>query len=521
MKLYRITRPVALALLAAALLTPVGRPAAWGQTPPEALQIMEAAKYKTAQWGLAVAELPSGQLLAGLNEEKWFTPAATTMLFTVAAAMEVMGPDHRFRTPVHASGQLSFDGVLNGDLILRASGDPTMGGRTNAAGKLEFPMPDHVLADEMPVRLVKIDPLTALNDLARQVAKSGVKRVEGEVLIDERLFEAANQPYKDSPLTPMMINDNLVDVIVTPGEEGQPAKLDWRPRDGQTEIENHVTTGPAGEEPNVELKVSEPGVLMASGTVPAGGPPAVRVFSPPDIGAWARVLFMEALERAGVELAASPDSGNQAELLPEVDSYKNMRKLAEFVSPPLAENCRMILKISHNKHADVLPLLMAAHTGGYSFEQGLAVEGHALREMGLDTSAISLFDGEGGPLGNGVSPRAITDLLRLAVTRPWAERFRGCLPVMGVDGALAMAVNRQSPLRGKAQAKTGASLAWDLLNQRLCLGSKGLAGYLTAKSGRKLAFAIYVNNLPADDLEAVAAVGDDLTRICQALYEAF
>ena len=67
-----------------------------------------------------------------------------TKLYTCAAALVTLGPDHRFRTPVYRRGNWWM--VPSGDLILVAKGDPTLGGRTDANGHLVFKNSDHTYA---------------------------------------------------------------------------------------------------------------------------------------------------------------------------------------------------------------------------------------------------------------------------------------------------------------------------------------------------------------------------------------
>jgi D-alanyl-D-alanine carboxypeptidase/D-alanyl-D-alanine-endopeptidase (penicillin-binding protein 4) len=102
--------------------------------------------------------------------------------------------------------------------------------------------------------------------------------------------------------------------------------------------------------------------------------------------------------------------------------------------------------------------------------------------------------------------------------------FLNALPILGVDGTLAEAVPTSSPARGRVRAKTGTYVIHNPYTDSLLLTSKALAGYLEAKSGRKLAFAIFVNNVPPapDDDGRPLAVrhGQTLGRLCEVLYDA-
>src|SRR5581483_3749876 len=100
-------------------------------------------EYRQAHWGILVVDAKTGETVYALNDEQLFIPASTTKLYSCAAALAELGADHKFETPVYRRGTLT-DGRLKGDLILVASGDLTLGGRTTADGKLAFTDSDHI-----------------------------------------------------------------------------------------------------------------------------------------------------------------------------------------------------------------------------------------------------------------------------------------------------------------------------------------------------------------------------------------
>src|SRR5579883_2206323 len=151
-------------------------------------EVIHGPAYRQASWGLLVVDAETGKPVYEHNADRLFAPASTTKLYSCAAALAVLGPDYRFETPVYQRGKVE-DGRLQGDLILVAKGDPTLGGRTDAQGKMAFKDHDHIYAHFLPgAELTDTDPLAGLKTLARQVAESGIRQVGGDVLVDDRLF---------------------------------------------------------------------------------------------------------------------------------------------------------------------------------------------------------------------------------------------------------------------------------------------------------------------------------------------
>ena len=492
-----------------------------GDPPAAALEVMNKPLYKPARWGLLVSDRKTGQVLYAVQADKLFEPASTTKLFTCAAAMDLLGAAHRFQTPVYVRGQVDKKGALTGDLILVGSGDQTLGGRTLPNGRVAFCDTDHTY-DQLPgTALTKPDPLAGLNDLARHVAAAGIKRVNGDVLVDQRLFDMGpgTEASRESN-SALMVSDNVVDVVFTPTKPGQAAKVSWRPAGAALMVDAQVITGPAGSQPDGVLSSPAPGKIVARGSVPADGTPIVKVHPVADPGDWARSLFIEALGRAGVEVTASALAKNDPCRLPPRSAYAQLKKVASYTSPPLSETIRLILKTSHNLGANQLPLVMAANQGMRTMDEGMAVEGRVLQKMGVPISQIALSDGEGGVRSDRVTPRAAVKLLSIMAGRQDFPAYYDALPIIGVDGSLHGAVGADSPVKGKVRAKTGSTIAGDSLNQRGFFLTKALAGYMTAQSGRELIFALYVNGFFVSGMEEIMSVGRDMGSICLAIYQA-
>ncbi|MBX7166320.1 MAG: D-alanyl-D-alanine carboxypeptidase/D-alanyl-D-alanine-endopeptidase [Pirellulales bacterium] len=501
----------------------VSRAAVAGDLDARLAEVIDAPEYKSAHWGLLVADLASGEVLHEFHGDKLFAPASTTKLYSVAAALDALGADYRFETRVVYSGPLALSGKLHGDLILIASGDLTLGGRTTSAGEIAFKDTDHTYANGgLDAQMTEPDPLAGLDELARQVRASGISLVSGNVLIDDRLFDhEMGTGSGPSTLTPIIVNDNVVDVVVTPAAEGQMATMTYRPQAPGISVESIVETTAAGSETAIDIEMIAPGRIVVRGKIPANSRPIVRVAEVDDAAAFARCLFIEALRRAGVAVEAAATAGNDSAALPSREQVAGLPVAAKFMSPPFAEEARLILKVSHNLHASILPILLAVKQGRRSLSDGMRLEGEFLARAGVDVQAISFGSGAGGSRGDCITPRATVQLLRAMAQRPDFDVYLRAMPVLGVDGTLAESVGPESPARGKIQAKTGTYYWENLLDGRLLLVSKALAGYMTTASGRKLAFALFVNNAHLKTSDETKRVGRSLGQICEILHDAW
>lgn len=483
-------------------------------------KVISAPLFEQAHWGILVADRASGEILYQHNPDRLFAPASTTKLFTVAAALEALGPDHHFETPVYARGTFSEKGELDGDLILVASGDPTLGGRTDKAGHVAFANSDHTYANgNSTAQLTKPDPLAGLNALAREISEAGIFYVRGDVLIDDRLF-ASEESTGSGPrrVTPIMVNDNLIDVTIIPGEEDQPATIDWRPRTAAYQVKSQVRTVSEDGPLNVRITSEDPHTLIVRGTIPVKQEPLVRVVEVDDPADFARALFIEALRRHFVLVEAKLETGNRRASLPDDFKSDRGKEVARFASPPFSENTRLILKVSHNLHASTLPLLLAAQKGRRTLDEGMRREGKMLARLGVEVGTISLGGGAGGSRADYISPRAAVSLLRHMAIRDDFEVYYEALPVLGVDGTLASAVSEESPARGNVHAKTGTFYWHNALNDRYLLLSKALAGYVTTEDGRDLVFACFVNNVHLKNADQRNEIGRVLGHLCEIFY---
>lgn len=306
-------------------------------------------KYESSDWGYIAIDQESGEVLASQNPDKMFDPGSTMKSYTVSAALEAYGGDHTFTTPVYKVGTVS-GGTLDGNLVLVGAGDLSFGLRAEPDGSLYYenlPVIDHSYATLGQPGAVEPpgDPLGVLNQFAQQVKAAGITAVNGDVVVDDRLFTPIEWP--DGLVSPIWINENLIDIEVSPGSaSGQATTVDWRPQIASYTVETQATTVDANGSTDLQVTEPTPGRIVVTGTIAAGEAPRLVVQEITDPSTFARTAFIEALQRAGVTVTAAPTGPNPTSLLPAAGSYQDADKLAEHTSASLAAYIELIMKVS-------------------------------------------------------------------------------------------------------------------------------------------------------------------------------
>ncbi len=495
-------------------------------------RIISRPEFRYSSFGIEFYSLDTGQPVYELNADKLFTPASTTKLLTEGTALALLGADYRFHTRVYRTGPIDSSGTVKGDLVLVASGDPNLSGRIGPDGTMAFENEDHSYAGSPDTQAVPGDPLAVIREMAAQVAAKGAKRVEGHVLVDATLFrEGARELGTQAVISPISVNDNIVDVTLTAGATtGSSMTSKISPVTSYVTFLNQTQTGAADSQPMVRFgnDTAAPDgthTVTISGTMPAGGPPILFAYKVPEPTRFAEIVFTEALREKGVTAepraaAVITDFGGLK------TAYTDENAVAEHVSPPLAEEIKVTLKVSQNLHASMTPSIVGALVGnrpGPEAEQaGFDAENVFLTKAGLDLAGASQADGAGGAQSAFFTPDFIVHYLEYWSKRPDFHVFHDALPILGKDGTL-WNIQPDSPAAGKVHAKTGTFGAFNALTKTLMVTGKGLAGYMTTASGQHLAFAIYANHVtvPRDLPEAATKiVGQALGEIATAAYDA-
>lgn len=481
---------------------------------PQMEEIALQDKYKHATWGLFVKDLTNGNVLFDFNSDKFFLPASTSKLFSVEALLHAYGDDYRFKTPVYATGKVE-NGTLTGNLVLVAQGDLTLGGRQSSPDTISFTKLDHLYANEIPgVLLTKEDPLHGLNQLAKQISEKGIKVVNGDVVIDDSLFEMTIK--RGFMLSPIFVNENLIDIVLNPSAVGSHAEMTWRPMVSGFEVVSNVTTVEKDQPLSIEVVTDENNRIVVNGTLPLGQENIIRNFKVMNSVAFARAAFIDALKREGITVSLSKKE-NDTQLIPS--SYDGMEPVALWTSPPLIEYGQLILKVSHNIGADLIPLLLAAQKGKKSFDEGMKLFGDFVMEsVKLPPTDFVFADAAGGG-DNRLTPKGEVQLLEYVHRQSPAhfERYMKALPILGVDGSLEDFA-KQTPAVGKVFAKPGTGVSFNLAAGRFFLTTQALGGYIQAKDGHLLAYMLVVNNAQMPTIEDIFPIFEDLSQLSNQIY---
>jgi D-alanyl-D-alanine carboxypeptidase/D-alanyl-D-alanine-endopeptidase (penicillin-binding protein 4) len=461
-------------------------------------------------------DLGAKKTVSGVNRGQLFVPGSTTKLVSTGTALQLLGADHRFHTRVYRTGPVR-NGTLEGDLVIVAAGDPNLSGREQEDGTYAFIDQDHSYGGQP----LPTDPLTTLRHLAQQIAAKGITSVTGQVIVDASLFrEGQRELGTRIVMSPVVINDNVIDIVVAPGARaGDAATVTVKPKTSYLTVSANLVTvdsgTPAGVRTVEDSTDRDHRVLVITGRVPRGAPSNPR-WSIPVPSRFGEVALSEVLNEAGVRVIPRLAS-RTVDRVRLSSAYVDSMLVAEHVSMPLAAAARVVLKTSQNLHASNFPLLVGAIAPGHdSTKTGFDLAREWLTREGLDLGGAVQGDGAGGDAF--FSPAFMTRYLAMIATKPYAGAFRAALPILGKDGTLAQ-IQVKAPAAGKVFAKTGTYGSYDPLNRRQIIHGKGLAGYFTSKSGREIAFAIYVNNVSVASGDPAIVAGQALGEIASIAWE--
>lgn len=422
--------------------------------------------HDAGTWGVVVRSLRSGEILAARNARKLLTPASNLKILTLAAAAERLGWDYTFETQLLGLGAIDF-GFLDGDLIVRGTGDPSLNEADGSAPQ-------------------------AFRAWAERLKALGVRSLSGRIIGDDNVFD--DEAYGSGWMWDDMneayaagvgaLQFNMGETVVTaaPGaHEGALATLAIATAGSGLTLRNRVTTAASGSPARVTTKrLANSAVLEVSGSLPLGGAAVERRIAVDNQTRY----FVEELRRAliaqGIEVKGPAVDIDD---LTEPVRVQDAVPLVAHRSPPLRTLAVTLMQLSQNQYAETLLKTLGAQAGTPTFDGGLDVVTAVLTSWGIDPSQSRQADGSGLSRYDLVSADALAaTLAHIAGDARLDAAFRASLPVAGTPGMLAERMTG-TPAAGHVRAKTGSMRH-----------VRAMSGYTTTGDGEPVAFSIIANN---------------------------
>ena len=418
-------------------------------------------------------DLDSNIVLAEYNHRSAMPPASVVKLFTTAAAFEILGKDYRPKTEIYYTGMIDSSGVLNGDIVIRGLGDPSLGSRF---------FNDRENADEF------------LKTWTATIAEKGIKKVNGRVLADGSAFGYDGAPdgwswsdmgnYYGSPASACAVYDNMTYLhFSTSSQLDAPTYLDSMtpPIPGYT-LDNRVTTYNSSRDNAYIYGTPYSYERFAIGNLPRSKSNFEVKASVPDPELLLAQVVQTSLMKANIEVVL-PAVGLRT-ILQEVDTVLNYNKMN-------------LLLINEGKSVEDIAYWTNYRSVNFFAEQLLGLIGYEKTGLGGTSESTRYLnnyweprlglkvyqtDGSGLARNNGFSAYHFIQLLKYMNASKNFKDFEASLPTAGESGTLR-SVCRGQAAQGRMKAKSGT------MNR-----IKSYAGYIDTKSGRKIAFALIVNN---------------------------
>jgi D-alanyl-D-alanine carboxypeptidase/D-alanyl-D-alanine-endopeptidase (penicillin-binding protein 4) len=429
-------------------------------------------ELQNASLGLCVMDAQTGATLCEYSSKLSLTPASTMKIITTSSALQLLGKDFRYETVLQYSG--NFDkttGIINGDLIIRGSGDPSLNSEY-------FRKPE--------------DTFFVANKWAGVLKEKGIKKITGQMVLDVSCFEEdipgtwvwgdlgnyfGAAPYGIS------YNDNKFYIVFKPlAKNGDSAIISKMvPHLDNVSIKNHVRAG--GTEDNaIVYRAPLSNEIQINGTIPAGAKPLSIEGSLPDPALLLAKHLQTVFATEGIDL------GNKEVLKITAHTKKQYDKprttLYTYKSPTLEKMVFFTNLHSNNHYAESIFRTIALKKGGWGSNwQGITTVSAHLKSKGFDPNGLFINDGSGLSRSNGVTAEHLAKILFM-MNSDSANRnaFVSSLPVAGVSGSLR-SLGKGTALENNLKAKSG-----------YITRARSYAGYMKTKSGRDICVSLIINN---------------------------
>lgn len=412
---------------------------------------------KPAQASIVIRNAKTGSVLSSLNANTVRKPASVMKVLTTYSALLALGTHFRWPTKFYYHGSYR-KGVIHGDLIIKAYGDPTLSSR------------------DIP-RIV------------RRLKSIGIKSVTGDIVIDRSFFDVGDKvtsgfdrhrfsEYNAMP-DALMFDDHLSTIIVKP--KGNRIEAYKSIQDRSYTVVNNIRPSNkscTGNRVWPRVLVNTEGALprvTLSGTMSLKCRPRYVK----KLVTHAYQSFYYALSAEMTRRGMAFHGSLQLAKMPE-----GARALFTHYARPLIDIVAKTNKKSNNLYARHLLLLLGAkHYGTPATEQkGRSAVKEILRGVGaMKSSSTHLDNGCGLSRSARLTASTLSDVLQSANGR-YGAQWRRALSIAGVDGTIRRRFER-SIAKGRAWMKTGT-----------LKDAKNIAGYVRSKTSKRLYTVVILYN---------------------------
>jgi D-alanyl-D-alanine carboxypeptidase/D-alanyl-D-alanine-endopeptidase (penicillin-binding protein 4) len=367
-------------------------------------------KYATVSF--SVLNNRSGKTIFSKNENTGLAPASTLKVITSATALDLLGEDFTFKTNVFYRGEI-INGTLNGDLIIKGSGDPTLGSD----------------------RWDKTQKSQILNKILYGLQQKGINKITGYVIGDASVWDTQSLPigwiwqdmgnYYGAGTSALCWGENFFELGFTPGKTvDAPVKISAKNNVYPfLDITNELTTGNYGSGDNV-YAYSAPytSQIFLRGTYGIDLKKEIGLSLPNPALAMAYDVadFLKA-NGYGTE-------DFKAQIAPLAD--KDNKLLLTITSPPLSEIVYWFNQKSINLYGEQLVRILAEKFGkNASTVEGIKVINDYWEKKGIDSDALRILDGSGLSPSDRVTTSAMVKVLAFAKSQAWFNTYLKSIPL--------------------------------------------------------------------------------------------
>lgn len=439
--------------------------------------------------GVAVMDMDDGTVIAEHDSDLPLVPASLQKLVVTSSVMKCYKPDKRFVTGIEYSGSIT-DGILDGSLIVRGCGDPSLGSAF-ARQKSDAVMSEILSALKM----------------------NGVRQINGSIVADDSFFSFQGvQPswlmedvgnYFAAGCYGINFSDNLYRLFVKSGTEGTKGVItECSPEIPGLKLEGWFVSMGNGKDSAYITGLPFVNNRYLSGRVPVNRERYVVKGDIPDPALYFAHCLREFLVSNGIRcdggITTARLVGMEGGSLP---GKNGSTLLCNHYSDRLSDMVTVTNFRSNNLYAESLMRWVGDARGlPRSVEGGANAIVKIWSDEGVDMEGIKIYDGCGLSLRNRISAGSLTAILA-AVGRN-AEVFNSfisTMPEAGREGTVKLLL-AGTPLAGKVWAKSGS------MNGVQCY-----AGYCC--NGKRLAFAVIVNGFSSERWEVQREIGKFLYSI--------